>query len=221
VLISRFVLQIRLQTIPQHRSTLCYVPFPGLCNYPNDSGMLNTLFPHKLSPFAKFIITYPDEIFQASNPSSEIIDSPLFKAIIKFKWRAYARNRFFVIFSSYLFYFVLFSATVATHNSSLRIICTIFGTFLTLCISRYAIILSWNSVGIRMVSPTVFLTFGVVVLPAVSCFLDLFLEESKPLMILRASSIGILWIGIIQFLVAFRRIGLFIIGKDFSKNFFT
>ncbi|CAG8454614.1 1796_t:CDS:2 [Funneliformis caledonium] len=107
-------------------------------SYPEDPTVFNALFPHKISPFAKFIITYPDEIFQASHASSEIIDSPAFHAIIKFKWR--------------------------------------------------------------------------IVLPVVTLFLGIVQDENKILPILQALSIGFLWIGAIQFLVAFRRIGIFIIG---------
>ncbi|CAG8468019.1 2537_t:CDS:2 [Funneliformis mosseae] len=178
----------RYQTIPQHFATMCYLPFPGLCSYPEDPTVFNALFPHKISPFAKFIITYPDEIFQASHASSEIIDSPAFHAIIKFKWP---------IFSKIM---------------NLRIISTILGGFLTICIIRYSFIMYLNGAGARFFSPTMFLTFAGIVLPVVTLFLGIVQNENKILPILQALSIGFLWIGAIQFLVAFRRIGIFIIG---------
>lgn len=209
----------RFQTIPRHYATLCYSPFPGLFSYPDDSSFLNILFPHKLSPFAKFIITYPDEIFQANHGSSEIIDSPLFHAIVKFKWRTFARYHFFMIFFIYLAFFAFFIAAIETNSMPLLIISTIMGTFQSLCVFRYGIIMYLNGVGIRFFTPTTFLTFSVTVFPAITAFMGIFIEPSNNLLILfRALSMIFLWIGAIEFLVAFKRIGIFIIGKNFSKN---
>ncbi|GBC09753.1 hypothetical protein RclHR1_00910003 [Rhizophagus clarus] len=203
----------RYQTIPQHHATLCYLPLPGLFSYPDDSSVFNVLFPHKLSPFAKFLITYPDEIFQANNAYSEIIDSPLFLAIVKFKWRTFARYHFFMIYSFYLLFFAFFVASIQyDHISALRIICTIMGAFQSLCVFRYGIVMCLNGVGIRFFTPTMFLTFAVIVFPAITAFMALFLELNNSLLILfRALSMCFLWIGAIEFLVAFRRIGIFII----------
>ncbi|CAB4431420.1 unnamed protein product [Rhizophagus irregularis] len=180
----------KFQTIPRHYATLCYSPFPGLFSYPDDSSFLNILFPHKLSPFAKFIITYPDEIFQANHGSSEIIDSPLFHAIVKFKWRTFARYHFFMIFFIYLAFFAFFIAAIETNSMPLLIISTIMGTFQSLCVFRY-----------------------VTVFPAITAFMGIFIEPSNNLLILfRALSMIFLWIGAIEFLVAFKRIGIFIIA---------
>ncbi|RGB33558.1 hypothetical protein C1646_761548 [Rhizophagus diaphanus] len=141
------------------------------------------------NPFAKFIITYPDEIFQANHGSSEIIDSPLFHAIVKFKW------------------------PIETNSMPLLIISTIMGTFQSLCVFRYGIIMYLNGVGIRFFTPTTFLTFSVTVFPAITAFMGIFQEPSSSLLILfRALSMIFLWIGAIEFLVAFKRIGIFIIA---------
>jgi hypothetical protein len=214
------ITQIRLQTIPQRRSTLCYIPFPGLCSYPNDSDWLNRWFPHKISPFTRFVLTYPDEVFKASHPSSEIVDSPLFQAIVKFKWRAFAHRRYYLmILLAYLIYFVTFTLAVVIQNTFLYVLVLIMGIVLLLGLFRQMIILYLIGVGNRNYSSTVLLSFGTVFLPAVSVFLSLILEDNKFQTILRDSAICILWIGGVQSLVSFRRIGTFIIGKDFSKNF--
>jgi hypothetical protein len=210
------VLRIRFETIPQHYATLCYLPFPGLFSYPDDSSVLNILFPHKISPFAKFIITYPDEIFLANNSLSEIIDTPLFHAIVKFKWRTFARSRFLFIFFFYLAFFAFFTASIVTNYMSLRIISTIMGTFQSLCVFRYGIIMYLNGVGGRFFTPTTFLTLAVIVFPAIIAFMGIFIEANDSLLILlRAITMCFLWIGAIEFLVAFKRIGIFIIGKIF------
>ena len=182
--------------------------------------MLSSLFPNKISPFARFVLTYPDEVFQASHPSSEIIESPVFQAIVKFKWRAFAHRRYLMMIFTNFIYFILFSLAVATHNKIIQILVLILGAIIILGIFRYVVILYLNGIYSKIRSSFfIFLSMGVAILPAASVLLDLIIEESRFKIILRASAIGILWIGGIESLVVFRRLGIIIIGKDFLKNF--
>jgi hypothetical protein len=164
------------------------------------------------------VLTYPDEVFKASHPFSEIVDSPLFQAIVKFKWRTFAHRRYLMILSTYLIYFGLFASAVIIQNTYLYVSVLIMGIALILGLFRQMIILYLIGVGNKIFSSTIFLSFGTALLPAASVFLSLILEDNRFQIILRSSAILFLWIGGVQSLIAFRRIGIFIIGKDFSKN---
>ncbi|RGB32381.1 hypothetical protein C1646_762971 [Rhizophagus diaphanus] len=68
-----------------HSATLCYVPLPGLCTYPESVNW----FPRDLSPFAKLTTSYPCELLPSRASYEEMFKSPPFQAIVKFKWHAF------------------------------------------------------------------------------------------------------------------------------------
>ncbi|CAB4494368.1 unnamed protein product [Rhizophagus irregularis] len=195
----------RFQTIPQHYTTLCYSPLPGLFSYPEDSSVLNILFPHKISPFAKFIITYSDEVFQPNNASSEIIDSPLFYAIIKFKWRSFACYRIFIQFSLYLAFFAFFTASIITNYMSLHTISAIMGTIRSLHDIRYVIIMYING---RSFTPVTFFMLAKTILPTITIFMGIFEVNHGLLIYFRSITILFLWLSVIAILITFKEIGI-------------
>ncbi|PKY39702.1 hypothetical protein RhiirA4_452946 [Rhizophagus irregularis] len=195
----------RFQTIPQHHTTLCYSPLPGLFSYPEDSSVLNILFPHKISPFAKFIITYSDDAFQPNNASSEIIDSPLFYAIIKFKWRSFTCYRIFIQFSLYLAFFAFFSASIITNYMSLHTISAIMGTIRSLHEIRYVITMYISG---RSFTPITFFILTKAILPTITIFMGIFEVNYGLLIYFRSISILFLWFSVIWTLMNFKEIGI-------------
>jgi hypothetical protein len=66
------------------------------------------------SPFVK--IAFGVNFSEADDPSNAIIKSKIFHAIIKYKWHAFARQRYFVLFLYYLISSCLFT-TIVTINA--------------------------------------------------------------------------------------------------------
>jgi hypothetical protein len=94
----------RFEKEPQHHAIMCYAPLAGFCAYPEGhNNIRNILFPPGLSPFAEITMYKPSDLYSPSDASSKIFESSFFRAIVKFKWHAFARWRFFGIF---LFYFI-------------------------------------------------------------------------------------------------------------------
>ncbi|GES86104.1 hypothetical protein GLOIN_2v1642411 [Rhizophagus clarus] len=179
-------------------------------SYPIGSGVLDILFPRNISPFARLIITYPDEIFQPNNASSGIIESPLFHAIIKFKWRSFACYRYYIVFSSYLAWFAIFTASIVTGYMSLHIISTIVGTIALLFMIRHFIIMYLNGgIPFFLTSKTA-IYFAISILPTITALMNIF-EVNRLLVFFRPFTIFFLWIGAIGLLVAFKGIGIIFI----------
>ncbi|RIA96728.1 hypothetical protein C1645_754166 [Glomus cerebriforme] len=98
----------RFEKEPRHHVTLCYVPLPGLCTFPDDN---NLLFPGGLSPFIKLVMSNDDELLNDKHTSTKIFESPFFHAIIKFKWHLFGRLIHNIVLLVYTTFFILFSAS--------------------------------------------------------------------------------------------------------------
>ncbi|RIA94409.1 hypothetical protein C1645_760163 [Glomus cerebriforme] len=98
----------RFEKEPRHHVTLCYVPLPGLCTFPDDN---NLLFPGGLSPFIKLVMSNDDELLNDKHTSTKIFDSPFFHAIIKFKWHIFGRLIHNIVLLVYTTFFILFVAS--------------------------------------------------------------------------------------------------------------
>jgi hypothetical protein len=94
---------------------MCYVPLIGLCTYPErDNNFSNILIAPDLSPFVK--IVFGVNLSEFDDPSNAITKSTFFHAIVKYKWHAFARKRYFVVFLYYLINSCLFT-TIVTINA--------------------------------------------------------------------------------------------------------
>ncbi|CAB4438951.1 unnamed protein product [Rhizophagus irregularis] len=110
----------RFEKEPRHYATLCYVPLPGLCTFPEDASrnrICSILFPRGTSPFIQIAMSNKDEIFHEGHAYSKMIDSPFFHAIVKFKWHTFARWHFFKLF---FLIFILFSLLIASSTVDLN-----------------------------------------------------------------------------------------------------
>ncbi|RIA91512.1 hypothetical protein C1645_821920 [Glomus cerebriforme] len=99
----------RFEREPRHHVTLCYVPLPGLCTFPDDD---NNLFPGGLSPFIKLIMSNNDEVLDDKHTSTKIFESPFFHAIIKFKWHLFGRAYHLLTLFMYIIFFILFVSSI-------------------------------------------------------------------------------------------------------------
>ncbi|RGB37557.1 hypothetical protein C1646_756722 [Rhizophagus diaphanus] len=102
----------RFEKVPRHQVTLCYVPLPGLCTFPNYKDN-NILFPCGTSPFVKIVMSSNDELFDEKHASFKIFESPFFHAIVKFKWHIHGRIIFIIVLLIYLAFFLLFVTSIA------------------------------------------------------------------------------------------------------------
>ncbi|CAB4428603.1 unnamed protein product [Rhizophagus irregularis] len=101
----------KLKKVPRHQVTLCYVPLPGLCTFPNYKDN-NILFPRGASPFVKLVMSNSDELLDEKHASSKIFESPFFHAIVKFKWHIHGRIIFIIVLLIYLAFFLLFVTSI-------------------------------------------------------------------------------------------------------------
>ncbi|CAB4390422.1 unnamed protein product [Rhizophagus irregularis] len=101
----------RIEKVPRHQVTLCYVPLPGLCTFPNYKDN-NILFPRGASPFVKLVMSNSDELLDEKHASSKIFESPFFHAIVKFKWHIHGRIIFIIVLLIYLAFFLLFVTSI-------------------------------------------------------------------------------------------------------------
>ncbi|RIA80850.1 hypothetical protein C1645_791725 [Glomus cerebriforme] len=109
----------RFEKEPRHHVTLCYVPLPGLCTFPDDN---NLLFPGGLSPFVKLVMSNDDELLNDKHISTKIFDSPFFHAIIKFKWHIFGRLIHNIVLFVYTTFFILFvTSTTLDFNKHINI----------------------------------------------------------------------------------------------------
>jgi hypothetical protein len=187
---------------------------PGLCTYPETDhpchwfiSFLNTLIPRHPSTFVKLALYRPSEAFK----------SPPFEAIVKFKWHAFARWRFFQLLFLYLVHFGLFIFAVNTNSRQLLIASMIIGTILTLTWIRRSIIHYVN--GTRFF--TVFATYvelAAFVLPIITGSLKHGDNVAPPE--LQSLSVLSLWIFVVAQLRVFNGIGVIIAGKNYSKNLY-
>jgi hypothetical protein len=95
------------------------------------------LVPHCSSPFVELSFSNNSEMFDASHVSSKLFEYPPFQAIVKFKWHAFARFRFYVLFFCYILYLGFFTAAISgtTRSTQLMILSMVMGT--TLLIWNY------------------------------------------------------------------------------------
>ncbi|KAL0084571.1 hypothetical protein F4703DRAFT_1942776 [Phycomyces blakesleeanus] len=98
-----------------HLATLCVVPLPSYTAYTEN---FRTLFNHIMGEPPGLASAYsPHSLFtvQASTGNSEVFRNgePVMEALLIYKWRAFARNRFFLIYLIYISYYTLYSITVA------------------------------------------------------------------------------------------------------------
>jgi hypothetical protein len=198
---------------------MCYVPLPGLCAYEKIENKFDLLLPRNSSPFIKLNLFNQSEIFQGSRTFSKLFESPPFQAIINFKWRTFARWRFFGGLFVYLLHFSLFTAAISMSSRQLMIISIILGIIISLFLIRYAIINVMVGAGIQFITvPSTYLVFSVTILPVTTGIIEQYYYNNTTPSILRFPSIIILWAGFIGFLCIFKNIGIFIIGKNCLKN---
>ncbi|EXX61988.1 hypothetical protein RirG_166050 [Rhizophagus irregularis DAOM 197198w] len=216
---------LKLKTIPRHSTTLCYVPLPGLCIYPESTtGMLNTLFPSDLSPFAKLILFNASKVLSSKASYKEISRSPPFQAIVKFKWHTFARWRYFGLFFIKLAYCGLFAATVNTEIKQLMIASIICGTFITFLELRRNIVFVMNNVNIstRINHSFLFRTlvsfFSLITIIIIGFLLQ---NDKSTLSYLQRSILGVsqsismflLWMDFIGLLLVFKNTAIIYLGK--------
>jgi hypothetical protein len=79
------------------------------------------------------------------------------------------------------------------------------------------IIMYLNGISVRFFAPAIFCAHLVTVFPAVTAFMGIFEVNNSLLIFSRPVSMFFLWVGATGLLIVFKRIGTFIIGKDFSK----
>ncbi|RIA94406.1 hypothetical protein C1645_818020 [Glomus cerebriforme] len=109
----------RFEKEPRHHVTLCYIPLPGLCTFPDDN---NLLFPGGLSPFIKLVMSNNDEVLNDKHTSIKIFESSFFHAIIKFKWHIYGRFIHLLVLFIYSTFFILFAtSTTLDFNKHIKI----------------------------------------------------------------------------------------------------
>jgi hypothetical protein len=110
---------IRFEKEFQHYAIMCYVPLIGLCTYPkHDNNFSNILIAPDSSPFVKIALGIKTlEFYDSSNT---IIKSTFFRAIVKYKWHAFARWRHFGIFLYYLINSCLFTAIVTINAMAIN-----------------------------------------------------------------------------------------------------
>lgn len=169
---------------------------------------LNTLIPRHPSTFVKLVRLRPFEAFK----------SPPFEAIVKFKWHAFARWRFFQLLFLYLIHFGLFVSAVVTNRRQLMIASMILGAILILTWIRRSIIHYVN--GIRFF--TVFATYielAAFILPVITGFLKHGDNVTHPE--LQSLSVLSLWIFVAAQLRVFKDIGVIIAGKNYLKTIFN
>ena len=206
-----------METIPRHSATYCFVPLPGLCTYPDPSEtdhphhwftiFLNILVPRHQSTFVKLALLRPFEAFK----------SPPFEAIVKFKWHAFARWRFFQLLFFYLVHFGLFVTAIHTDHKQLMIVSMVLGAILTFTWIRRSIIHYVNGIH----SFTIFATYvelAAFVLPVITGLLKHGDNIAPPEF--QSISVLSLWIFIVAQLRVFKGIGVFIAGKNYSKTIF-
>ncbi|RIA87508.1 hypothetical protein C1645_827672 [Glomus cerebriforme] len=102
------IFKTRFEKESRHHVTLCYIPLPGLCIFPDDN---NNLFPSGLSPFIKLVMSNNDELFNENHTSAKIFESPIFHAIIKYKWHLFGRIIHFLLLFIYTIFLILFAAS--------------------------------------------------------------------------------------------------------------
>jgi hypothetical protein len=166
------------------------------------------LLPRQPSTFVKIAPFRPFEAFKF----------PPFEAIVKFKWHAFARWRFFRLLSLYFVHFGLFVYAVHTDHRQLMTVSMILGAILILTWIRRSIIHYVN--GIRFF--TVFATYvelAAFVLPVITGFLKR--DDNVALSELQSLSVLSLWIFVITQLRVFKGIGVIISGKYYSKTIFN
>ncbi|GES72809.1 hypothetical protein GLOIN_2v1771895 [Rhizophagus clarus] len=194
----------RWETISRHSATYCFVPLPGLCAYPETNHschwllkFLNILIPRYPSTFVKLVLLRPFEAFKY----------PHFEAIVKFKWHAFARQRFFQLLFLYLIHFGLFIFAISTNSRRLMIASMIIGSILTFTWIRRSIIHYVN--GIRFF--TVFATYielAAFVLPIITGSLKH--GENVAPSELQSLSVLSLWIFVVAQLRVFKDFGVII-----------
>uniref|UniRef100_U9USQ2 Uncharacterized protein n=1 Tax=Rhizophagus irregularis (strain DAOM 181602 / DAOM 197198 / MUCL 43194) TaxID=747089 RepID=U9USQ2_RHIID len=218
----------RFEKEPQHYAIMCYVPLIGLCTYPERlNSFSNILIAPDLSPFIRIALGIKRS--EITNPSNAIIKSIFFRAIVKYKWHAFARCRLFGIFLLYLTNSCLFTVMVTINattintetisdvaistikaNRKLTILSIILGIFQLLVTFRWTIILLsalhllkfWNKFLNLLLNFDVQEQFTN---DHVSWYLNI-------LSYFRSVSVFIIWIGTFVFLCALsKKFGLFII----------
>ncbi|GES72818.1 hypothetical protein GLOIN_2v1771895 [Rhizophagus clarus] len=202
------------ERIIRHSATHCFVPLPGLCTYPESSHtchwftiFLDTLIPRHLSIFVKLTLFRPFESFK----------SPPFEAIVKFKWHAFARWRFFQLFFLYLVHFGLFVSAISTNREQLVIASMILGIILTITWIRRSIIYYVNDIRFFTVFAT-YVEFAAFALPVITGSLKHGGNVAPPE--LQSLSVFSLWIFIVaQLCVVFKEIGIIIADSDNSNTF--
>jgi hypothetical protein len=215
---------LKLETIPRHSTTLCYVPLPGLCTYPETTTALNALFPRDLSPFAKLILFNNSSGVLSSKASyKEISRSPPFQAIVKFKWHTFARWRYFGLFFIKLAYSGLFAATVNTGIKQLMIASIICGTFIAFLELRRNIVFVMNNVNIRtIITHSIPLRTLVSFFSLITVTIWFLLQNDKSthsflqrslLGVPQSLSMFLLWIDFIGLLLVFKNTAIIYLGK--------
>ena len=97
---------------------MCYVPLIGLCTYPKRPNFGNILFRPDSSPFIKIALgVKPSEL---ADPSNAIIKSTFFRAIVKYKWHAFARWRYFGLLLYHLINSCLFTIVVVINATNIK-----------------------------------------------------------------------------------------------------
>lgn len=88
---------------------LFVVPFPSLCVYETPKNNVFEYLLHDLiQPRSAFT-----ELVDNLDPDHPLFASPIFEAILNFKWHTYAKSRYFFWFLLFLIYFLTFLAVVS------------------------------------------------------------------------------------------------------------
>lgn len=95
---SQLLLRSRHRSKP-HLATLCVVPLPGINPYRG-----------KRASFAEQALRGNSEVFQ--------LGEPVMEALVTYKWRAFGRARFYIVYGVYLVNHVLFSLLLVLGGSS-------------------------------------------------------------------------------------------------------
>ncbi|RUP20191.1 hypothetical protein BC936DRAFT_139259 [Jimgerdemannia flammicorona] len=91
---------------------LYVVPLPSLCVYePLKHSVLGYLWHDVIRPRSKFI-----ELVDDLNSGHAIFASPIFEAILNFKWHTYARKRYLFWFALFVLYFLSFLTVVSVEG---------------------------------------------------------------------------------------------------------
>ncbi|KAI9019205.1 hypothetical protein CLU79DRAFT_759081 [Phycomyces nitens] len=98
-----------------HLATLCVVPLPSYTAYTENFRTILTRLLGEPPGLASAYSRHSLFTVQASTGSSEVFRNgePVMEALLIYKWRMFARNRFFLIYLVYIAYYTLYSIGVA------------------------------------------------------------------------------------------------------------